>query len=578
MAKSRSLAQRTPRRDFLARTAALAAAGWLPRAVRAHAAADPRLVGGIAGDVNARVDALLGELSLERKIGQLLMVGVSGAAPSPEVRAMLVELQPGAVILLGRNIRTPAQLAPFTSFLQEDVRGVPRLIAMDQEGGTVVRLARGATVFPGAMATGATQSPALAWLEGKVSGAELLALGVNMNLAPVLDVNSNRANPVIGVRAFGDDPKRVAAMGKAYALGLQAAGVAAVAKHFPGHGDAFEDSHHGLPTVDHDLARLRAVELIPFRAAAAAGIDAMMSAHLVFRRVDEAPATMSKVLLTDVLRGELAFDGILMSDDLEMKAIDGSVGVGPAAVRSIAAGADMLMIIWRRSNKDLARDALLAAVKDGSLPLARVDEAVRRILTVKVRRGIIGIAARPASAAVLATVGGPHHLRVAREIARRAMTVVWNRENALPFTPERIPRLAVLSGADGFLAEMRAVRAGSVEVHLPARPDAAARARVIATATRLAGRVDGFVMSVTNESQAELAGALARALGGRRPVAGVALGAPYLLERVAALDAHVCAYGWRPDSLRAAARVVVGLDEAPGETPVRLAFGGQASP
>lgn len=509
-------------------------------------------------------------MSLEEKIGQLLMVGISGTERTPETAGMLAELSPGSIILLGRNVRDPQQLAAFTKALQEGAK-IPRFISMDQEGGTVVRLARGATVFPGAMATGATGSVSLARLEGRVSGAELSALGVNMNLAPVLDVNSNRRNPVIGVRAFGDDPAKVAALGTAYSLGLQESGVAAVAKHFPGHGDSVEDSHRGLPSIPHDLARLRQFELLPFVSASKAGIDAMMTAHLLFPAIDDVPATLSKKILTDLLRGELGFEGMVISDDLEMKAVEATVGVGPATVRSIAAGADQVMIIWHRSNKDLARNALLAAVKSGELTMARVDEAVRRVLAVKMRRGVIGtVPFATADAAALASVGNPHHRKVAREIAKRAITLVWNKGGALPCTPEQAPRLVVMSASDDFLAEMRGVRPGSVEIHLPNKPDAAARGRVAATAARLSGRADRFIVTVANAEQAALARAVADQVGAKVPVVGVALGAPYLLDDAARVAAHVCSYSSRPDSLRAVSRVVAGLDQAGGVAPVQL--------
>lgn len=521
------------------------------------------------------IDELVTKLSLEEKIGQLLMVGFPGTEMTPETRTLLSELAPGSLILLGRNVREPSQLRDLCAALQEDAR-VPRFLSMDQEGGQVVRLSRGVTVFPGAMATGATGSASLAKLEGRVSGAELHALGINMNLAPVLDVNSNRKNPVIGVRSFGDDPSKVAALGVSYALGLQESGVAAVAKHFPGHGDSVEDSHRGLPSIPHDLARLERVELVPFAAASSAGVDAMMTAHLLFPAIDDVPATLSRKLLTDVLRGQLGFQGMVISDDLEMKAVEATIGVGACAVRSIAAGADQVMIIWNRANKDSARDAIRKGIASGELPMSRVDEAVRRVLAVKLRRGVLAAGAPAFSSAggagAFGAVGNAHHRRVAREIARRAITLVWNRAGALPCTASSASRLVVMSAHDEFLARMREVRPGSVEVHLPSRPDEAARARVVATARRLAPRADRFVVSAVNEDQARLARAVADAVRGRVPVIGVALGAPYLLDDASRLAAHLCTYSSRTDSLRAAARVIAGMEEAGGIAPVQLSM------
>lgn len=516
------------------------------------------------------MEPILASLSLEKKLGQLLMIGISGTDMNAETRGLLADLDPGAVILLGRNVREPKQLASFCAGLQSGA-AIPRFIAMDQEGGIVVRLSRGATVFPGAMATGATGSTNLAFLEGKIAGAELRALGVNMNLAPVLDVNSNRKNPVIGVRAYGDDPLRVAQMGKSYALGLQDSGVAAVAKHFPGHGDSVEDSHAGLPTIAADLTRLRSLELVPFAAAAKAGVDAMMTAHLLFPAIDTVPATLSKKILTDLLRGELGFQGILMSDDLEMKAIEGTYGIGPAAAKSIEAGADMLMVIWHRASKDAAVEHMRRAVEKGDLSMERVDEAVRRILTIKAKRGLFGAMAPPVA---MAAVGSPHHRKIAREIARRAITVVTN-DGALPLG-QSTKKLAVVSASDEFLAQLRAVRRGAIEIHLPQRPDAAARRRVVAGIAALAR--DTIVVSVSNGEQAALAAEIAGKLGAKKQVVGVALGSPYLLDGVERLAAHVCAYGWRPDSVRAAVRVLTGLDAAVGVSPVRLASSPSEAP
>ncbi len=518
-----------------------------------------------------RIADLLRRMSVDAKVGQLLMIGVSSTGRSPELGAILRDLSPGGIILLGRNVKGTEQLANLTAALQEGA-ALPRLIAMDQEGGAVVRLHRGATIFPGAMATGATGSAALARLEGRVAGAELAALGVNMNLAPVLDVNRNRQNPVIGVRAYGDDPDRVAEMAVAYAIGLQESGVSAVGKHFPGHGDSVEDSHRGLPTIAHDLDRLRQVELKPFAAAAAAGIDAVMTGHLVFSAVDAQPASLSRILLTDLLRREMGHRGIILTDDLEMKAIDDTIGAGPAAVRAIAAGADMVIVIWRRDRKEAARDAILAALRSGELPMERVDDAVARILAIKMRRGLFGEPKSPRlKAAGLASVGNPHHRRVARRIARRAITVVHDRAERLPLTPESCPRVVALSALEEFLQEFRAVRPGLVELHLPVRPDEQTAARVAAAASRWRRAGTRFVVSVSNEEQAALAATLVTRLP-PGSVIGVTLASPYLLDDVEGLGAHLCAFGWRPESVRAVVRVLAGLDAPVGRSPVALSI------
>ncbi|THA24582.1 glycoside hydrolase family 3 protein [Streptomyces sp. RKND-216] len=293
----------------------------------------------------------------------------------------------GSVGLFGRNISSPDQLAALTAELREIRPDV--LVAIDEEGGDVTRLeARAGSSFPGNLALGAVDDPGLTRAVARELGRRLAACGVNLNWAPSADVNSNPDNPVIGVRSFGDDPHLVARHTVAYVEGLQSAGVAACVKHFPGHGDTAVDSHHALPRIDADLGTLRTRELVPFRAAVAAGSKCVMSAHILLPALDAAlPGTLSPAALTGLLRapvdrGGLGHQGLIVTDGMEMEAISASFGIERGSVLALAAGADAICVGGGLADEDTVlrlRDALLRAVRDGDLPLDRLADAAARV-------------------------------------------------------------------------------------------------------------------------------------------------------------------------------------------------------
>nr|MBP7355585.1 beta-N-acetylhexosaminidase [Longilinea sp.] len=261
-------------------------------------------------------------LSLEEKIGQVMIIGFDGTTLTPELKAMITEYHVGGVILFARNVESPEQVARLCNDLQQAATesGHPGLlIAIDQEGGRVARLteAKGFTEFPGAMAIGATGSPDNARQVAAAMAAEMRAVGINVDFAPDLDVNNNPQNPVIGVRSYGSEPQQVAAFGTAAIEGLQAGGVLAFGKHFPGHGDTGTDSHVALPQVAHPLERLETVEFVPFEAAIRANVAGIMSAHVTFPAIDATPGTPANVsskVLTDLLRQEMQFTGLVVTD------------------------------------------------------------------------------------------------------------------------------------------------------------------------------------------------------------------------------------------------------------------------
>ena len=329
--------------------------------------------------------------SLRQKIGQLLMAGFDGEMPNAHIQRLIEQHHLGGIILFRRNIADPQQVAELNHRLQAlNARhsSIPLLIGVDQEGGVVARLEKGVTPLPSALAFRAAGLPAECEMLTRIANEELRLLGFNVNFAPVLDVNNNQRNPVIGVRAYGETVDEVCAYGLAALCGIQQAGIAATAKHFPGHGDTDVDSHLGLPRVPHDLTRLNAVELVPFRAAIEAGVEAIMSAHVVFPAIEsdpDTPSTLSHAVLTDLLRRELGFTGVVFTDCLEMAAIADGIGVVEGAVRAFQAGADVLLVSHREDRQVAVLEALLAAVQSGAISEARVNESLARILALKAR-------------------------------------------------------------------------------------------------------------------------------------------------------------------------------------------------
>ncbi len=345
------------------------------------------------------IDPLLVRMSLEQKAGQVMAFGFDGVALTPELRAMIQALRPGGVVLFARNVESPRQLAQLNADLQRTVKanGDPSLmISIDQEGGRVARLRKeaGFAEFPSAQTVGASSDPTgTARQIARAMAVEMKVAGINMDLAPVLDVNNNPANPVINDRSFGADPALVAACGVAFIEALQAEGILAVGKHFPGHGDVTVDSHVALPVVPHDRARLKAIEFVPFKAAIRAGVAGIMSAHIAFPAIDSTPnlaATLSRKVMTDLLRDEMNFAGIRMTDSLEMGALQSSGYPVPlAAVTALKAGADMLLFNCGHALNHQAHAALVDAVRRGEIPAARLDDAVRRVLIAKERFGVL---------------------------------------------------------------------------------------------------------------------------------------------------------------------------------------------
>jgi beta-N-acetylhexosaminidase len=370
-------------------------------------------------------------MSLAEKVGQLFIVGFEGTEVTPELEAWMSAYGWGGAILFGRNVESPAQLLLLTRGLQRLVQArghPPLLIAIDQEGGRVARLKAPFTSFPSAAMVGRMGSEQLTYRVGRALATELRAVGITVGMAPVLDVLSNPANTVIGDRAFSTDPHEVARLGTAFMCGMHAAGVLAVGKHFPGHGDTLLDSHVALPACDRTVAQLNACELLPFQAAIAAGLEAIMTAHVVYKAWDASlPATLSSAILTSVLRGKMGFQGVVISDDLGMAAVSETMRWEEVAVQALRAGVDLLLICHQRKRQEQAYARVLSAVQRGALPETLVDRAVARIHTCKSRlHHLLKDAVTPAPPAC---IGSPEHLALAASIVAQSLPPALRRDS-----------------------------------------------------------------------------------------------------------------------------------------------------
>jgi beta-N-acetylhexosaminidase len=359
--------------------------------------------------------------ALRRQVGRLLIAGFDGLTLPIELKSLAREFGLGGVILFARNIAEPGQLAELCFDAGRMVPDLPLWVSVDQEGGSVARLKAPFTEWPPMATIGRSGDVALAGRFARALGAELRAVGITLNYAPVLDVYTNVKNTVIGNRALSDKADEAATFGAAIVRGLQSEGVAACGKHFPGHGDTTVDSHKELPVVEHPIERLRDVELKPFRAAIEAEVAAIMTAHLFMPALDEErPATLSKRIVTGLLREELGFEGVILSDDLEMKAIAATYAVPTAAALAIDAGCDGVLIC--SGNHEVHASALetfIHAVEQDRLRPARVEDALKRQQRAKERFFGASPAARPLDGRQLRQViGRDGHLAIADEMAR----------------------------------------------------------------------------------------------------------------------------------------------------------------
>ncbi|MEF3304133.1 beta-N-acetylhexosaminidase [Paenibacillus sp. GYB003] len=530
-------------------------------------------------------------MTLRQKIGQMIHCGFHGLEPSQDIARLIRERHIGGVILFARNVRDVRQVAAMNAELQRIAleAGVPPLtIAIDQEGGMVARLTEGVALMPGNMAIAAGGDARAAYDAARITGKELRALGVNLNYAPVLDVNVNPNNPVIGVRSYGESPELVAEFGAQAIRGLQEANVSATAKHFPGHGDTDVDSHLDLPTISHSRERIGRVELAPFRRAIETGIDAIMSSHIYFPAFEseKLPVTLSRAVLTGLLREELGFGGVIMTDCMEMKAIADHYGTVAAAVMAVEAGADCVLISHRHDLQEGAIEAIAAAVEAGRLGEARIDASVARLLAMKQRRGVTAEAVTTAAdeayfaGEAFRGVGSPAHRETARRISEAGVTLVKADAGALPLRRERTLVVSVLAGAVSEVDESvdlpvtlgQAIAAQGV----PVEERTVALDEVGAKAAELIGLAVGggfgqVVVGTYNASLRPDQSALVRGMmeQGAKPIV-VALRSPYDIAAFPQVSAFLATYESRPLALQSAAKALTGQIATKGRLPVAV--------
>ncbi|MGW0532128.1 glycoside hydrolase family 3 protein [Streptomyces sp. NPDC003032] len=586
-------------------------------------------------------------MSLEEKVGQLFVMHVYGhTATDPDQGDVDINLRElgvrdaaeliaryhlGGIIYFGwaHNTRDPHQIAALSHGIQQAAAslpsGVPVLISVDQEHGAVARIGAPATLLPGAMALGASGSHAHAREAARIAGAELHALGIRQDHAPDADVNVDPANPVIGVRSFGADPEAVAGLVTAQIKGYQSAGIATAAKHFPGHGDTRDDSHTELPHIHHTREEWDRFDAPPFRAAIAAGVDSVMTAHIVVPALDPSgdPATLSHPIVTGVLREELGFDGVIATDSLAMRGVRTKYGDDRVAVLALKAGVDQLL---NPPQPRVAWDAVLQAVRDGELTEDRIDESVLRVLRMKAEVGLLpdtGTGTRtgtpptgtgtPATGTgtgtPAATVGSPDHLAAADRIADATTTLLRNDNSLLPLSPHTHRDILVVgadprspSGTTGppttVLADaLTGLGFTATALSTGMAPDATAVEQAVAESKGMDAvlvatyNISTHATTARDNTQAANASldlatapapaahsataaedgqtALVAALKATGvPVVTLAIRNPYDVAHLPPVDAALASYSWTDVELRAAARVIAGRAVPRGRLPV----------
>ncbi|MFL5637410.1 MAG: glycoside hydrolase family 3 protein [Gemmatimonadaceae bacterium] len=550
------------------------------------------------------VESTLASLSLREKVAQLIMPWVGGdyaAVGSPEfeqVRRWVQDDRVGGLVL---SIGLPLSYAAKLNELQARAR-VPLLIASDMENGPGMRLGNiyalpsllpqgGGTTFPPVMALGAAGSEDLAYKLGQVLGTEARAIGVHMVFGPVLDVNSNPLNPIINTRSFGENPALVSRLATAYIRGARSTGLMSTGKHFPGHGDTDVDSHLDLPTIRADRAHLDSVDFPPFRNAVAEGIDAIMTAHIAVVGVEgdtAGPATLSHRFMTDVLRDEMHFGGVLFTDAMTMGGVAKRYGATEPLIKALEAGADVLLMPRDVTN---AITTVTEAVHSGRLTEARIDASVRRILTAKARAGLRTGRLVDLNA-VDRIVDIPEHTKIAEEVAARSITLAQDKMNLVPLRSASAGATSVVDSSRRILsityADASDLVAGRtfnsvIDDRIPGTRTVRVDNRTTdAEYAALTAQADSASLLLVSAyvSPREFAGSVGTqgafsqfveklALSGK-PIIVLSFGSPYLLSAFPSVSSYLLAWGGAPISQRAAALALVGEREINGKLPISL--------
>ena len=538
-------------------------------------------------------DSVLSSLSLREKAAQIVWPSVYGdyvSGDSPQWRRLSDYIQKEKVGGFTISVGSPTEVAAKLNALQS-MSQVPLLFGADLEAGAGFRARGGyfvpnaidlggAIVFPPEMAVGATRDTALAYEQGRLTAIEGRALGIHIAYAPVLDVNNNPDNPVINTRSFGEDPELDARLGVAFIHGLQDHGMIATGKHFPGHGDTGVNSHLALPVVTVSRSRLDTVELVPFRAAVKGGVGAIMSFHGAMPALDSSnvPGTLSSKVLTGLLRGELGFKGIIISDAMDMRGVLDQFGADEAVKRAISAGIDVLI---QPLDVSQAIDAVMAGVREGRYSEARLDSSVRRVIDTKRR---LGLAQRKLVDlnALRFLVGDSSNLQIARRVAEKSITLVKDSLKQVPIATGTakvlsitLARRADLAAGNAFNAELRG-GLPNLRTEFAATEDAALNfPRLIAAAdsadVTIVGSYVGQNWDAVTASAPQAFANFVQTLmqRGRKPIV-IAFGNPYLLRQLPWVGTYLVAWGGFPVSQMAAARALLGSSAISGHLPISI--------
>lgn len=515
-------------------------------------------------------------LPLEAKVGQMMMFGFAGTSGVPQhIRHFIEEYNLGGIIIFSRNVESAAQITELNSQLQEVALnsqfGVGLFISVDQEGGSVARITRGVSIAPAQMGVGALNSRERAYEVAQVVGKELAAMGFSINLSPCVDVNNNPHNPVIGVRAFGSDPAQVRDLGIAYIKGLQES-VIATAKHFPGHGDTAVDSHLGLPVIHHSKERLDNVELVPFKGAIAEGVEAILASHVVFPALEPVPgrpASLSYPVLTRLLREELGYDGLILTDCMEMQAVTRQFSMAEAAVLAVEAGNDLLLVSHTPEFQIEAFWAVVNGVREGRISEERIDESLARIARAK--RTYVKWPFPQTE------VGSGENLEIMEEAYGDSITMIRN-AGLMPLPVKEVTVIEVGNQAaslaedslEGGLTFTRALESHGVKVmSFTVSPDIGPD-EYKKTMEQI--KPHDLVVMVTQDAhrypnQAQLVNSVIE-LCPRHIIVGTRT--PYELSVLPDASTYLALYSSRPPALLQGAKVLAGLRSAPGTLPVSL--------
>jgi beta-N-acetylhexosaminidase len=522
----------------------------------------------------------IGDLTLEQKIGQLIIAGFPSPHFDSHIEKLIKEYHIGNIIFLSRNIGSIASTAELLSLIQINMHTynqVPAFIGIDQEGGSVSRIRNRSLLFPCNMSFGAACIPGSTWRQGVFTGERLRTMGINLNIAPVLDVNSNPENPIIGTRSYGDNQDKVAELGCAYIKGLQQMGVVATAKHFPGHGDTHTDTHLGLPRIYHEIDRLEKVELYPFKKAVECGVDAIMTAHIIFPTLDEVkrPATISYPVLTRLLRRKMGFQGIVITDCIEMKAVFDNYGLETTTVEAIKAGADMICISHTLDFQIRSVEAIKNAIKRGEISKARIDESAERILRLKEKYGLMQIQP-PDIRKIDELFSDKSSASFAAEVSRKSITLIRDRNSLLPvksknilsISAEPIQTTEVEDGKQFKLSFCSSVKEalGGENIVIPQNPDKNLIAEISQKCSDKDIIIFGLYNGRLNFGQVELYNAICKV---NKNIVAVLLKNPYDLRYVSYSDACIAAYEYSSLSVSNIIKVLKG-EPAYGKLPIKV--------